>query len=397
MPIPEPNPNGEPPSEHDEFEMQLEPVDRRELNISEAPMVEDVRPRRKRGFGFWMAGVWCIVFLTATQAIPSFILTAVYGVAITERMKIIIDEAKDDPRKRVDFEWTLKKLLESPEMKRMTQIALIAAPACGILFSLLIIPRVVGKEWRRRLALRRPHLEHVVLILLLLFPVFVFNIAFETATSRLPKWVDNFNLPGMKEVIESMMTWPAWIVVLGIAVGPALSEELFCRGFLGHGLCRRFGNRLGIVVTSFFFGLIHLSLIQSIFAVGMGLLLHSLYLATRSLYAPILLHFLNNFFAVPTETEKIPFPLGTSLQHSFEMNPWPMLLAATLMITAIGWAFWTSRVRIFSPDGREQHYLHVALPPEDSSDRAQMGPIRLVTLGMLLVTTAVFGAVWFGI
>jgi CAAX protease family protein len=398
MAIPDPKPNGEVPPEHDEFEMTLEPVDPHELHIDEPPMVERVhpRPRRKRGFGFWMAALWCLIFLTATQMIPSFVLTFIYIEPILEESTNLAKEVRDS-KKPLEFGEMLKKYLEAPVMKRMMQISLIVAPACGIIFSLLIIPRVVGKEWRRRLAIRRPHLEHLVLICLLLFPVFVFSIAFESFASKFPKRVREFPLPGMQEVVESMMTWPAWIVVLGIAIGPALSEELFCRGFLGHGLCRRFGNRLGIVITSFFFGLIHMNLIQSIYATGVGLLLHSLYLATRSLLAPILLHFLHNFFAAAAEMKEIPIPLASSLQHAYEINPWLMLLAAALMIAAIGWAFWTSRVRIFSPDGVEQHYMHVALPPEDSSERAVMGPIRFVTLCALIATTAFFGAVWSGI
>ena len=398
MPIPDPPPNGEPPPKSDDFEMNLEPVDPAELSIENAPMVEAVEPPpRKRGFGFWMAFVWCIIFLATTQMLPSTILTVIYIGPIMKELDRIKEDARKAPPGGIDFSGTIKRYLESPAIKEMTQIAVIAGPACGILFCVLFIPRVVGKEWRRRLAVRRPHLEHVVLILLLFLPIFVFNIAFESLTSRLPPWLEDFNLPGMKEVMESMLKWPALVVTLGIAVGPAVSEELFCRAFLGHGLVRRFGTRLGVILTSFFFGLIHLSLIQSVYAVAMGIVLHSVYLATRSLLAPILLHFVHNFFALPAETEAIPIYLGSSLQHAFNINPWLMLLASILMFAALAWAFWTSRVRIWSADGKEQFYYHVALPDESSGDRARMGPIPLIVVGALIATCAFFAAIWFGI
>lgn len=396
MSIPEPHPNGELPPKPDDFEMKLEPVDPAELNIEQPPMVEEIGRPRRRGFGFWMGLAWCALFLFATQGIPSTILTAVYGVRIGERSKQLIREAEADPAKPVDFDTLLRKIMDSPEMRQMTQIALLVAPACGILFSLLVLRRFVGKEWRRRLALRLPHLEHVILILLLFFPVFVFNLAFEGMTKHLPSWVDQFNMPGMKELMETMLTWPAWIVTLGVAIGPAVSEELFCRGFLGHGLIRRFGTRRGVVLTSFFFGLIHLSLIQSIFAAGIGIILHSVYLATRSLLAPIFLHFLNNFFALPAESESIPIYMGTSLQHALDFRPWSMLLTSLLMFAVVVWALWVSRVRVWSADGKEQHYVNVALPSESSGDRALMGNIPVIVVGMLLVAIALFGAIWFG-
>jgi hypothetical protein len=45
----------------------------------------------------------------------------------------------------------------------------------------------------------------------------------------------------MKELLESMLTLAGWIVTLGVAVGPAISEELFCRGS-GARPVRRFGT-----------------------------------------------------------------------------------------------------------------------------------------------------------
>ncbi len=368
MPIPDPKPNGEPEPKADEFEMTIEPVE---------PVG---RPRTRRpGFGFLMAIVWCIAFLMLTQIIPGIVVVVVL-VAL----------------KRPTPEKLTETILQVGSDSFTAQLLAFIGPCCGIAFALWLLSSSVGPNWRKRIALRIPHIEHVVLTLLLIFPFLTFNIALEAILSRL---FSNANIPGTREyfeIVKSLQTLPWWTLLLAMSVGPAISEELWCRGFLGRGLVARYGPITGVFMTSLLFGLIHLLPLQAIAAFVMGIALHLVYIATRSILIPMLLHFLNNSLALLSESKGFSLPIGESLVHAYEFSPALMLVAATLMAAAVAWAFWASRVRIWSADGKEQLYYHVALPPESSGDRPRMGPIPLLAVGALLVATCFFGAVWFG-
>src|SRR5207253_10760140 len=57
----------------------------------------------------------------------------------------------------------------------------------------------------------------------------------------------------------------------------------------------------GILLTSFFFGAIHIDPHQGAMAMLLGIFLHYVYLTTRSLWMPMLLHFLVNSFSVTAD------------------------------------------------------------------------------------------------
>src|SRR3954468_23799191 len=105
-------------------------------------------------------------------------------------------------------------------------------------------------------------------------------------------------LGGMEEMEKAFGSWPVLLGVFLIGVLPGIGEELWCRGFLGRGLVGTHGVVLGILGTSFLFGLIHVDPCQGTMAMLMGVGLHVVYQLTRSLWMPMLLHFLNNSLAV---------------------------------------------------------------------------------------------------
>src|SRR5208337_4060578 len=86
------------------------------------------------------------------------------------------------------------------------------------------------------------------------------------------------------EMQKGFTQWPVWFGVLVVGLGPALNEELFCRGFLGRGLLGRYGTVGGILLTSLFFGLLHLDPPHVVATFVMGCCLHFTYLMTRSLW-----------------------------------------------------------------------------------------------------------------
>lgn len=103
---------------------------------------------------------------------------------------------------------------------------------------------------------------------------------------------------GMRELFDSLRGASPWGLLFAIAIAPALAEEFVFRGLIGRGLVERRGWFAGVLVTTILFAAAHLNLAQVIGVLPMGLALHGVYLATRSLWGPVLLHFLNNGLAV---------------------------------------------------------------------------------------------------
>ncbi len=149
-------------------------------------------------------------------------------------------------------------------------------------------------------------------------------------------------LAGMEEMEKLFAGWPLAAAVLVVGVFPALSEELWCRAFLGRGLVGIHGRFWGVLLTSLLFGMIHLDPCQGTMAVFMGLVLHMAYLATRSLLVPMLLHFSNNALAVVLTR----IPQVAELEKERAEVPWHLLATATLLLATGLWALWSCRARL---------------------------------------------------
>lgn len=85
--------------------------------------------------------------------------------------------------------------------------------------------------------------------------------------------------------------------IIATAVLPALTEEMVMRGYV-LGALRRYGDKLAIVLSALFFGLVHGNVLQLPFAFLLGLVLGWLVVQTDSIWPAVLLHFGNNIMSV---------------------------------------------------------------------------------------------------
>jgi hypothetical protein len=179
----------------------------------------------------------------------------------------------------------------------------------------------------------------------------------------------------MEDLVKDVRAWPPLAGVLVVGLGPGLGEELWCRAFLGRGLVGRHGAVMGVILTSLFFGAIHVDPHQGTMAALMGLALHFSYLMTRSLWVPMLLHFLNNSLSVLGEKLDKLLPESTGERarsiDSGAGQPWYVLAAAACLVAAVCWAFYSSRGRLVRTDGSDRppwrpRFAGVAHPPAGS-------------------------------
>jgi membrane protease YdiL (CAAX protease family) len=306
--------------------------------------------------------LWCLLFLFITQvpgAITVGLIVVVLALLSPDTLPLETLHKPDD-------------LLKSAPMSAVLGVAFFFTELIVIGFSWLVIRLVVGRDWTRQLALRRPGLGQTLLTLAS-FPALVLlgNVVYEVLRNflHLPSVAD-LGVPGMEQMVGVFSRWPAAFAVLVIGVGPGIGEELWCRGFLGRGLVGNYGVVCGVLATSFFFGFIHMDPCQGTMAMVMGLWLHFVYLTTRSLWLPMLLHFLNNSFSVLAPR----FPLLQMLDAPPNKIPVLVYVSALLVLIAVSYALYQSRARLAATLPKQlllwqPAFEGVEYPPEGSGVR----------------------------
>jgi len=100
--------------------------------------------------------------------------------------------------------------------------------------------------------------------------------------------------------LSNLKSWPEFIMAIFImAFFPALFEEVFFRGTVQNLLVRWWkAPLLAILVTSFFFSLIHMSIYLFFSRAILGFALGLLYHKTKNIWVNVIAHFLNNAIAV---------------------------------------------------------------------------------------------------
>ncbi len=373
--------DGPPPPPESLPPMADEPLDVLPADPDEAPPgppTPPVPPRPPHP-NFWWALLWAVGFLVLiTGAQIGFLIVAVV-------IRLVI--ARGAPPVLVDP--ATGKL--GPGMAQLFAPALFGAEALAVAAALLVARLVVGIDWRRRLAVGRPGVAHVLLALLgvpgmLLFP----SLVAEYAARVLP----TFN--NAQANMDLFTQWPVWFAVLVVGLGPGVAEELFCRGFLGRGLVGHYGVVAGVLLTSLLFGMLHMDPPQVVGTAVLGLWLHYVYLMSRSLPLSMFLHFFNNATAIT---------MGWYLHESGakpEDAPAYIYVAAAVLTGAVAWAFYDGRARLAAvkPGAAAWHpdFPGVQLPPPGTDTRvARPWPRWWCLLAVLAGIAAFAGAYAFAV
>ena len=111
--------------------------------------------------------------------------------------------------------------------------------------------------------------------------------------------------PVINEIMLNLSAYPIWLSLLVIAVFPALFEEFFCRGALYVEFEKLPLKKLALI-TGLFFGIMHLNFHQAIYTGVVGVLYAYILYYTRSIWGPILMHFVNNgLFVLLSQSDAI--------------------------------------------------------------------------------------------
>ncbi|MFQ5732242.1 MAG: lysostaphin resistance A-like protein [Planctomycetaceae bacterium] len=221
----------------------------------------------------------------------------------------------------------------------------------------------LGRERSRKLPLGPIPWQHLLIVFVAVLPMVALaaqlNVAAKSAwdafTQHVPPLRQMEEMSSMKAVQEMAENVPLWGLLLMIAVAPAIAEELVFRGIIGRGLVARWGLPAGVAMTALMFAAMHVYPPQVFALLPLAVFLHLVYIASRSFWAPMLVHFLNNAFAVVVL--KALLEDKEQLQKLQEMEQagfsGVMFVSSAVCVTTLMLLTWKTRMRFLYDDGEE--------------------------------------------
>lgn len=197
-----------------------------------------------------------------------------------------------------------------------------------------------AKGWFHALGLRakvdQKGALYAVLLVLLSLPV-VALVQYLNLQIELPEWASQQELSTNK-LVESILTYeqPGELLLLfiTIAVVPAIGEELLLRGVIQGRVLPLFMKNVHLQVwlTAFLFGLMHLEFGGILPRAMLGAVFGYAYLWSRSIWVPIVLHFLFNGLQAAVVIYSGEFVADTEIS---EAPNWSFSLIALLAAAAV--------------------------------------------------------------
>ena len=107
-----------------------------------------------------------------------------------------------------------------------------------------------------------------------------------------------------------------FIQVLTVAILPAICEETTHRGLLLKGFSS-LGIKKAIIISSLFFGLMHLNINQFFYATVLGFIIALTVIISKNIIPAIIIHFMNNFLSVYFDFAKPNHWFGEGIHDFF--------------------------------------------------------------------------------
>ncbi|MCX5745722.1 MAG: type II CAAX endopeptidase family protein [Proteobacteria bacterium] len=172
--------------------------------------------------------------------------------------------------------------------------------------------------WSRVLGIRRPRAIFIVAAMLIGVAAWYVNLRLvELLPFRMPTGP-------LEDLVERP---PLVIVIVSLAVLPAICEEVLFRGVLARSLASTAHVAVAVVLSAALFSFYHLSLVQAAPTFLLGLALGWLALRADSIVPAMLVHALNNLAAIVIARDEIP-----ALTSGFRAHPQLALVACGALV-----------------------------------------------------------------
>lgn len=230
----------------------------------------------------------------------------------------------------------------------------------GFLFSALLLAYLFSPNSSQYLSMeRKPDNKFLIGAFILVFVVFPFINMLGALNQQLafPDFMKGFEQAltqkdeQNEKIMESFLSdtnVPGLLInIFMIGVIPAIGEELFFRGVLQRifsGMTRNY--HWGIWITAILFSLVHSKVFTFLPILILGALFGYLLVWTKSIWVPILAHFVNNTAAVLlyylSNTDKIK---EETLDYGATSDVWPFVLVSAVLTGVLIWYFYKNAVK----------------------------------------------------
>ena len=271
----------------------------------------------------------------------------------------------------------------------------------GFLGYLVLIPLAC---WRisptplRKLNFSKPSLTQALIVCSCVIPLgFVSDALYSVALEWWEAFLDRVPAlgflkdMGLEEAMAGLNGASLPLLLFFLSVVPAVGEEWMLRGLIGRGLIARWGLVWGILLTSILFAVMHIDPPHVAAVFPIGIMMHIVYLTTRSFWMPILYHFLNN----ATVSVFTSLVAQESIEQEEQEISW-FLIAAPFILTLAATCLWKLRTRYVTAVGGDasRGYFSFEHYPETEARRvAPNHPVVAIVFGLLLALQLV-GVGW---
>ncbi|HVJ69131.1 MAG TPA: CPBP family intramembrane glutamic endopeptidase [Caulifigura sp.] len=164
----------------------------------------------------------------------------------------------------------------------------------------------LGESAREYLKIQRPEIGPLILVIGSILPLAVVSEQlyrwsldlWAVLSERFPAVAPFANGNAVELMVQFARAESFPILIVAVALGPAVGEELIFRALIGNGLTARFGRAAGMIVTSLLFAAAHGFPPHALATIPIGLYLHHVYLSTGSYWTAVVVHFLNNLLVI---------------------------------------------------------------------------------------------------
>jgi membrane protease YdiL (CAAX protease family) len=218
----------------------------------------------------------------------------------------------------------------------------VAAGQLGMVIVPVIAMATSGRDIRA-LGLRRPHARYVLAAVLVGISAWYVNM---TIVSLLP--FESSDTRSLRQLVDQQSLI---VVLVCIALAPAICEEILFRGVLMRGLGTRLHSWVAVIVSAVMFSLYHMNPIQMIPTLVLGLLFGAIATRGGSAIPTMLAHALNNAIALLVARNELPALFAAD--ESGLLDRYPLVtLAVAATATAAGVALVLTGPAVESPGRR---------------------------------------------
>lgn len=245
-------------------------------NLAEAPVESAATKKAKLVPGIGLSLIYFLIFL-AVQVIFSAIISAAYSAyyVVSQQMNGITVNPEE-----------VMEVMQSPEF--LTPVLFICTLATAVTFALWYFI-AHGRNKADKLKLNGWHIGSIAVAAVAMY-TFALNMALITM-AILPSQGEVFN-----DLMANALGGNAVLAFVTTVILAPVGEECLFRGLIFRTLQKyNFSVVAVIVIQALLFGLMHMNVVQSLYAIPIGILYGFVAYKTKSILPCIAMHMINNF------------------------------------------------------------------------------------------------------